>query len=521
VAGLLLARGRSRAPEIAMRMALGGGRRAIVRQLLVESLVLAACGGVAGIVLGYVSSRSFASWLEAAFGVTGATGLDLRVLAITAAFALGTSVVFGLVPAMQATRVDLRRTLVESGSASVAGAARSWPRRALVVVEVALGVVLLVGAGLLIRTFEHLVTLRGGFDATNVLTATFSLQDGRYRASDRVVQLFDQTLARMREVPGVERAAVALTLPFERPLNNGFRFVGGNPDSQILNTTYVTADYFDALRIPIVRGRAISSADTQTSAPVIVVNQAFVRRHSPDQDPIGRQMATSGSPRTIVGVAGDVQQKVSFGNFGPIAPTPAAYVPASQLSSGFFVQVHTWFSPSWIVRLTRPQEGIIPQMEKAVKAVDPLLPFAKVRTLDQVRGEAVATQRAQAILLGTLAGLALLLAGVGLYGLVANSVAERTREFGIRMALGATTRQAVTVAAAPGAALAAIGVAIGLLGARLMATVMRSLVWGVSVGDPLTFAMAGGAVLLVALVATLVPALRIVRLNPIRALRSA
>lgn len=521
VAGLLLARGRARAPEIAMRMALGGGRRAIVRQLLVESLVLAACGGVAGIVLGYVSSRSFASWLEAAFGVTGATGLDLRVLAITAAFALGTSVVFGLVPALQATRVDLRSTLVESGSASIAGAARSWPRRALVVVEVALGVLLLVGAGLLIRTFEHLVTLRGGFDATNVLTATFSLQDGRYRASDRVVQLFDQTLARMREVPGVERAAVALTLPFERALNNGFRFVGGNPDSQILNTTYVTPDYFDALRIPIVRGRAITSADTQTSAPVIVVNQAFVRRHSPDQDPIGRQMATSGSPRTIVGVAGDVQQKVSFGNFGPIAPTPAAYVPASQLSSGFFVQVHTWFSPSWIVRLTGPQEGIVPQMEKAVKTVDPLLPFAKVRTLDQVRGEAVATQRAQAILLGTLAGLALLLAGVGLYGLVANSVAERTREFGIRLALGATTRQAVTVAAAPGAALAAIGVAIGLLGARLMATVMRSLVWGVSVGDPLTFAMAGGAVLLVALVATLVPALRIVRLNPIRALRTS
>lgn len=521
VAGLLLGRSRTRAPELAMRMALGGNRAAIVRQLLVESLVLAACGGVFGIVLGYISSRAFASWLEAAFGVTGATALDLRALGITSAVALGTSLVFGLVPALQATRLDLRETLVESGSTSVAGAARIWPRRTLVVIEVALGVVLLVGAGLMIRTFEHLMTLPGGFDATNVLTATFSLQDARYRTSDRVVQLFDRTLAGMREIPGVEHAAVALTLPFERALNNGFRFVGGNQQGQILNTTYVTPEYFQTLRIPILRGRALSPADTATSAPVIVVNQAFVSRHSPDQDPVGRQMASSGATRTIVGVAGDVQQKVTFGNFGPIALTPAAYVPASQLASGFFVQVHTWFSPSWMVRLSGPQEGIVPQLGKAVTAVDPQLPFAKVRTLNDVRGEAVATERAQAILLGALAGLALVLAAVGLYGLVANSVAERTRELGIRIALGASTQRAIAVAAAPGLVLAAVGVALGLVAARLGATIMRSLVWGVSTTDPLTFALAGGVVFVVALIATLVPALRMARLNPIKALRTS
>lgn len=520
VAGLLLARGRARAAEFAMRIALGGGRRAIVRQLLAESLVLAACGGAAGIGIGYVGLRSFASWLEAAFGVTGVVGLDLRVLAITAGAALGTSVLFGLAPAMQASRVNLRAALVESGSGSIAGHARGWRRRSLVLVEIALGVVLLVGAGLLLRTFQHLVTLRGGFDATNVVTATFSLQDARYRTSDRVAQLFDQTLARMRDVPGVEHAAVALTLPFERALNNGFRFVGGASQGQIVNTTYVTPAYFDALRIPVVRGRALTSADSKTSAPVIVVNQAFVRRYSADQDPVGRQMSSSGAVRTIVGVVGDVQQKVSFGNFGPIAPTPAAYVPASQLASEFFTQVHTWFSPSWIVRLNARQEGVVAQMEKAVRGVDPLLPFAKVRTLDEVRGEAVSTQRAQAMLSGSLAALALLLAAVGLYGLVASSVAERTREFGIRMALGATARQAVAAAAAPGAALGAVGVALGLLGARLAATTMRSLVWGVSVGDPMTFAVAAAIVFLVALVATIVPALRIVRLNPIRALRA-
>jgi predicted permease len=502
-----------------MRMALGGGRRTIVRQLLIESVLLAACGGAGGIALGYVTSRLFASWLEAAFGVTGATGLDGRVLAITAATALATSVVFGLAPALRATRVDLRSALVECGSGSIAGGTRNWRRRALVLVELALGVVLLVGAGLLLRTFQHLMTLRGGFDATNVITATFSLQDARYRVNDRVVELFDRTLERMSEIPGVERAAVALTLPFERALNNGFRFVGGAPESRIVNVTYVTGDYFDALRIPIARGRALSSTDTRSSAPVIVVNQAFVNRYSPSEDAIGRQVASGGTVRTIVGVAGDVQQKVSFGNFGPIAPMPAAYIPASQMSSGFFVQVHTWFSPSWIVRTSGAQEGVAAQLERAVKAVDPLLPFAKVRTLDQVRHEAVATQRAQAMLLGILAVLALVLAGVGLYGLVASSVAERTREFGIRMALGATAAQAIAVAAAPGTVLAAIGVAIGLACARLGAGVMRSLVFGVTVSDPITFTLAGGAVFIVALVATLVPALRIVRLDPIRALR--
>jgi predicted permease len=520
VAGLLLARSRARGPEIAMRMALGGGRAAIVRQLLIESVVLAAIGGAGGILLGYLGSRFANAWLEAAFGVVGATGLDLRVLAITALAALGTSVLFGLAPAVHATRVNLREALVEAGTPSIAGSARAWPRRALVVAEMMLGVVLLVGAGLLLRTFEHLVTLRGGFDGTNVLTATFSLQDARYRSADRIEQLFERSVAGMREIPGVEHAAVALTLPFERALNNGFRFVGGEAQSQIVNTTYITAEYFETLRIPVRRGRGFTAADSATADQVILVNEAFVRRYSPDRDPVGRQIASSGSTRTIIGVVGDIQQKVSFGNFGPIAATPAAFVPAAQLSAGFFNQVHTWFSPSWIVRLAAPQQGIVARMESTVKKIDPQLPFAKVRTLDDVRGEAVATQRAQAFLLGTLAVLALTLAAVGLYGLVANSVAERTRELGIRIALGATRERTIVEAAAPGVALAAIGVGAGLVAARIGATVMQSLVWGVSIHDPLTFALAGAIVFGVAIVATLVPALRIVTLNPIGALRS-
>jgi ABC-type antimicrobial peptide transport system permease subunit len=196
------------------------------------------------------------------------------------------------------------------------------------------------------------------------------------------------------------------------------------------------------------------------------VNEAFVRRYSPDQGPIGRQFA--GTPgRTVVGVVSDIQTKVAFGSFGPIGAAPAAYVPAAQVDVPRLQLFHTWFSPSWLVRLAGPQQGIVADMQRAVEAVDPLLPFAKFRTLDDVRGEAVATERAQAMLLGTLAGLALLLAAVGLYGQVANSVAERTRELGIRIALGASSGQTVIAAAAPGIALALVGMTVGLAAARL------------------------------------------------------
>jgi ABC-type antimicrobial peptide transport system permease subunit len=221
----------------------------------------------------------------------------------------------------------------------------------------------------------------------------------------------------------------------------------------------------------------------------------------------------------VIGIVGDIQQKAGWGNFGPLGAVPASYIPASQTNDGFVKMVHTWFSPSWVVRLGGTQEGIVAAMQHAVQSVDPLLPFAKFRTFDQVRAQAVAVQRAQAVLLGALAGLALLLAAVGLYGLVANSVAERRRELGIRIALGSSSARAVVVAALPGVALSVLGVAIGLMVARATVPVLRHMVWGVSTSDPLTFVLAAGLVLAVATIAALVPALRIVRLNPIKALR--
>jgi hypothetical protein len=288
-----------------------------------------------------------------------------------------------------------------------------------------------------------------------------------------------------------------------------------------MNLTYVTPGYFDTLRIPVVRGRVFTDGDGADAPPVIVVNQAFVARSSPNEDPIGRQIQASGAARTIVGVVGDIQQKAGWGSFGPVAAVPASYIPAAQTSAAFLKMVHTWFAPSWFVRVSGPADtaGIAAGMQRAVQSVDPLLPFAKFRTLDDVRSETLAQQRAQAVLLGSLALLALVLAAIGLYGLVANSVAERTRELGIRMALGATTTRASAAAAAPGITLAVIGIAIGLVAARGAVTMLRHFLWGVNESDPLTFASAAAAVFVVAVIAVTVPALRIVRLNPIRALR--
>jgi predicted permease len=379
--------------------------------------------------------------------------------------------------------------------------------------------VLLVGAGLLARSFSYLVNQRAGFDGTHVMTATLSLQDARYQDATHINQLFDRTLDRMRTTPGVEQAAVALTLPYERALNNGFRWTQAG-DSHLANMTYVTPGYFETLRVPLLRGRAFTAADGADAAAVVIANDAFVRRYSPDQDPLGRPVFSAGKARTIVGIAGDIPTKALFGSFGPVAAAPALYVPAAQVSDSLFALVHTWFSPSWFVRTTGDPPTVTADMQRAVQAVDPLLPVAKFRTFDEVRSEAVATPRAQAMLLGALAALALLLAAIGLYGLVANSVAERTRELGIRMALGASAGRAMLAAATPGLVMTIAGLAIGLLAARGFAAALRRLIWGVTTDDPLTFVVAAVAMIVVASIAASVPALRIARLNPVNALRA-
>jgi len=306
-------------------------------------------------------------------------------------------------------------------------------------------------------------------------------------------------------------------------LNTGLKRVDGpqaDRDSQITNYSYVTPGYLETLRVPLLRGRLVRSSDGPNSAPVVLVTEAFVERYLSRQNPIGSHLDFGNKEiREVVGVVGDVQQSSGFGNFGPLAPAANVYVPAAQVDGESFKLIHTFFDPSWVVRVAGAPGDVIPGIENVASAIDPLLPIAEFRTFDDLRRLSVSSERFQATLLASLSGLALLLAIVGIYGLMSQSVVERTRELGIRMALGATVSQSIREAALPGVTLALAGVGVGCLLAGLSSKVFAHLVWGVTTTDPATYATVAAGLLLVAALACLVPALRITRLSPADSLR--
>ena len=522
IASLLLARAASRTREMATRLALGGGREAIIRQLLIESLVLAVAGGLAGLVMGYAGIAQLSRLVEDQIPAVAALRLDGRVLAMTAALALVTAILAGVFPAFEASGVDIRASLTEGGARGIAGARKRWTRKVLVSGEIALAVMLLIGAGLLIRTLTHLYRLRPGFDPANVITASFSLQDARYSTSQSMNRLYDSGLARIRELPGVDSAAAGLRLPYERHLNTGFQRVDGTEANEQYLTTdlcYVTPDYFKTLRIPLEQGREFRDSDSATSAPVVIVNQAFTKKYLSKQEAIGSHLRLDGVGREIVGVIGDVQQAPGWDRTAPLQPTPTAYILASQISSESLTLIHTWFSPSWIVRASGPPASIIRGIQRVAATVDPMLPIAAFHNIEDLRAESLKSQRFEATLLATLSALALLLAVVGIYGLMAQSVAERRREMGIRIALGSSVSRAVRDAVTPGILLALVGIAAGCALAAFSSRVLEHLIFGVSALDPVTYATVALGLLLVAAVASLIPARRIAALNPSETLR--
>jgi putative ABC transport system permease protein len=522
IAGLLLARVSARRHEIATRMALGGGAMAVLRQILTESLVLGLLGGAAGTALGYAGLKAVNLFGKDHLGIWQTVRLDERILAMTVLTALAAALLFGIAPAIQACRVNVRSGMTQGGSRGVAGGRQHRLRRFLVAGEVALVMMLLVNAGLLIRSYAYLQQLDPGFDPNNVVTARIPLRDARYATAAAVNRLYQAGLSRIRQLPGVESAAVGLSLPYTRALNTGFQLPGGSPEglNLITNYVYVTPEYFGALRVPLLRGRVFSDADGADSPGVVIVNEAFAAKYLEQQPPLGGYLKFGSDNSAVVGVVGDVQQAAGWGSGEPLWPVPTVYAPATQMDDDSVQLMHTWFQPRWIVRTTGPQQGLLGRLQEAITAVDPLLPFSGFRTMREIQSGAVADQRFQAVLLGTLAGLALMLAAVGLYGLIANSVVERRREMGIRLALGATGPQAVRAVALPGVALGLAGIAIGGFGSWLSASVLQSLVWGVSTTDPLTF---GGVALCLAAivgVASLLPASRVAWLNPADTLRN-
>lgn len=524
VAGLLLARAETRSREIATRSALGGGSGAVIRQLITESLVLAILGGFAGVGLGYLGIQLLAAYGAEELGIWQPFGLDARVLTLSFGAALLTGILFGTLPALQTARVNLREALTLGGGRAVAGGAGHWPRRFLVAGEIALGLVLLIGAGLLIRTFVHLYNLSPGFDGTNVISTTVSMNDARYETAASVNRYFSQTLEEIRAIPGVQSAAVGLHVPFDRWLNMGVRVDSASQsDGERLGTTmnYVTAGYFETLRIPMISGRSFDESDTETAGRVAIVNQTFVRRYFAGEQALGHAVTFGGdtSPRVIVGVAGDVQQTPGLTRGTPFAPEPAIYVPSRQVF-GLMTVVHTWFTPKWVIRGYSDPATLVPQIQAVFAKVDPLLPTKTFRPVEAYRGERLRFEQIQLVLLTILAALALLLGAVGVYGLISQQVRERTREMGIRITLGASRSRAVWTAALPGIVLTAAGLAFGLALSALSTRFLASRIFGVEALDPLTFLLAALFLLGVAVLASVLPALRLLRLNPAQTLRA-
>jgi predicted permease len=522
LAGLMLTRAARREREMATRLALGSGRAAVVRQLLVEAGVLGLAGGVGGVGVAAGAVQGLAWLSRDVFEIWQPVSIGVREALVAAALSLFGSLVFGLGPALQASRQSTRSSLLASGR-SVAGATSHWPRRVLVVTQVALGVLLLVGSGLLLRTFTHLRGLDPGFDPSQVVSAAVSLEDARYRTADSVSRLMDGALARLQQEPGITSAAVGLGLPYERLLNLGFRHADGpeasDPSPRITNATYITPAFFDVLRIPVRAGRVFDARDREGSPPVVIVNDALVRAHFKDGNPIGRRVRLSGTVREIVGVVGDVQMRPGWGDNGPLSAMPLMYLPIGQLTDGFVRLVHGWFMPAIVVRSAIPAANASGAIRRAVASVDPLLPLAAVNTMADLQSASLREQRLLTTLLLALAAAALIVAAIGIHGLIAASVTERTREIGIRLALGATFGHALRTLALPGIVLAGAGTAAGLVGATAAVPLIRHFVWGVSAGDPVTYAGVVTLLLAVATVASVAPALRILRLDPATTLR--
>ena len=524
VAGLLLARAIGRTHEIAARLALGGTRWAILRQLLTESLVLALMGGLLGLALGGLGVNLLRESASRALSIWQPVGLDGRVILSTTALTVLTAVLSGLLPALRASALGRRLSGIVGSARSVSGGSWSWQRRALVGAQVALVMVLLVGAGLLLRSLLHLHGLEAGFDPERVVAGSVSLDDGRYATRESVEGLFTETLARLRTAPGVQSAAVGLSLPFQRPLNLMFGHVGARAaadgESHLTNLTYVTPGYFETLRIPLLQGRLPQETDGTDAPAVIVVNRAFARAHFESGDALGSKIAISGQEREIVGVVQDVQQTPSWSVSAPLGTPPAVFMPLAQASDGFFQLVHTWFRPSWVVRIDGPRAAVASELERAVQAVDPMLPLARFRSVQELQGEALSRERFMATILAATAILALVLSAVGIAALIASAVLERRRELGVRLALGATVPRAVLSSAWSGVALTGIGVAVGCFLAWGGSRLLEHSLHGVTATDAKTFVVAGAVQLLVAAIASLVPSLRVASVDPVETLRA-
>jgi predicted permease len=515
LAALTLVRVLRRTPEIATRLALGASRWRIEKQLWIENLLLATIGGATGIGVAYLSVRGLLNLLPPNFLPVAAVPLDVHVLAFTLIVSALTSVLFGMLPALVTRRFDLR-TAIGSRTASTAGHLRI--RQILIVGEVALTVVLLAASGLLIRSLIHLQSLPPGFNPDGVMTATASLDNIRYQDPAAFRTLLDESTDAMRRIPGVEDAAVGLSLPYERSLIMGGIKFSGKEAGQVgmADELYVTPGYFSALQIPVRAGRTFTSADGPHTQRVAIVNQLFARQYFHGDNPIGRVL---NQDTRIVGVVDDVAMAPGIDAVAPLTDEATLYVPAAQVEAPLLAVVHAWFQPSWIVRTAAPVTGLTEQMQHALAEADPALPFSGFYSMREVLARTLALQRLEVALLAALAGLALLLSTIGIFALVASVVTQKTREIGIRLALGSTLRQAMMHTGFPGLRASLLGLMAGLIFCAGALRAMHSVIYGIGVYDLPTLLTVTLTLALVSLMATLIPVLRVAGIDPATTLR--
>ncbi len=517
VANLMLARAASRAKEIALRTALGASRGRLVQQLLTESVLVSLVGGAAGLLLALWGVRLLVAAAPDSIPRLDEVGVDGRVVAFTALLSLGTGLLFGLVPAIRASSAHLNEALKEGGRGG-ATAAHGRAGRWLVMSEVALSLVLLIGAGLLVHSFARLQTVEPGFNSSNLLSFRLSLPSSRYTTFAKGDAFFEDLFTSLQRTPGIAGVAATSALPFSGTGGSRSFYIEGRginrpedqPEEQL---RFVTHGYFNTMKIPLLAGREFAGRDTLATPRVAVVNDAFARKHFSNRSSIGARVSfTKDDPvwYEIVGVVGDIKHRTLDGS-----DRPELYVPYRQpLFAGWTVR------PMYVtVRSTADPMAATTVVRREIARLDPDQPISDVRTMDARIDRSLTARRFNMLLLAAFASFALMLAAVGIYGIIACSVTQRRHEFGVRLALGAQPSDVLRMVVAQGMTIATIGAAAGVVAALTVTRVMSSLLFGVSAVDPITFSVIPLVLLSVAFVACYVPARRATRVDPVVALR--
>jgi putative ABC transport system permease protein len=523
IANLLLARGAGRQRELAMRTALGARRGRLLRQLLTESVLLGLAGGVLGVGLAYLLQRALPAITPGNIPRIDEASVDGRVLFFACLLSVATGLLFGLAPALQGSRVNVLSTLNEAGIQRTGGfrfLKGNRLRSMLVVVEVALSIVLLAGAGLLVRSFVRLIDVNPGYDPTNTIAAQVSLPDTKYGTPAQQRAFFDQLLQRAAASPGVQVAGTTGMLPLS-PGNViiGFGIVGQPPPSNPqdfprASMRIVSAGYAEAMGLKLVAGRLLTPLDTAASTPVVVVNESLARQYLSGARPaIGTKLQMFGpAAMEVVGVVGDVRHTGLDAD-----PQPEAYVAFNQVPDG--ARVGRPGATSIVLRTAGDPLKAVPFLRQTVLEIDPEVPLDNVMTMEARLAASVAGPRFYALLLGLFAVLALVLAAVGIYGVLSYNVSQRSREIGVRMALGAEGRDILRLVLRQGLLLTLVGIVIGLAGALGTARFLKTLLFGITTTDPLTYVAMSALLVTVAALACWIPARRAIRVDPMTALR--